>query len=63
MLIAGTRVALGIGVGLLIADKLSPDARKGAAIALLGVGVISTFPLVTQVLGNRCGQDADSVEV
>lgn len=28
MLIAGTRVALGAGVGLLIADKLSREARR-----------------------------------
>jgi hypothetical protein len=30
-LIGGTRVALGIGLGLLLSDRLSPDARKGAA--------------------------------
>jgi len=28
ILIAGTRVALGVGIGLLISDKLSVDARK-----------------------------------
>jgi hypothetical protein len=51
MLIAGTRVALGVGLGLLIANKLSHDARKSAGWALLSVGVLSTVPLVMNVLG------------
>ena len=46
VLIAGTRVALGAGLGLLIGDRLSRDARKGAGWALLGVGVFTTIPLV-----------------
>ncbi|MFL6353772.1 MAG: hypothetical protein ACJ74Z_18250 [Bryobacteraceae bacterium] len=50
MLIGGTRVALGVGLGLLIADKLGHDARKGVGWALLGVGVLSTVPLVVSVL-------------
>lgn len=51
MLIGGTRVALGTGLGLLIADKLSRDARRGAGWALLAVGVLSTVPIVMGVLG------------
>ena len=51
MLIAGTRVALGVGIGLLLADKLNDDQRRGARWALLGVGVLSTIPLVINVLG------------
>lgn len=44
-LIAGTRVALGIGVGLLISNRLTPDQRRGAGIALAAVGAITTLPL------------------
>jgi hypothetical protein len=51
MLLAGTRVALGVGIGLLIAGKLSRDARRGAGWALLTVGALSTIPLVIGVLG------------
>jgi hypothetical protein len=51
MLIGGTRVALGLGIGLLIADRLNKDQRKGAGWALLGVGVLTTIPLVRAVLG------------
>ena len=50
MLIAGTRVALGAGLGLLIASKLSSDTRKGAGWALLAVGALSTIPLVVDVV-------------
>ena len=50
ILIAGTRVALGAGVGLLIGDKLRSDVRRGAGWALLGVGVVTTIPLVMGVL-------------
>jgi hypothetical protein len=53
MLIAGTRVALGAGIGLLLADKLNEDQRRGAGLALLAVGVLSTIPLVINVLGKR----------
>jgi hypothetical protein len=50
MLIAGTRVALGVGLGLLISDRLTKDQRKGAGWALLAIGVFSTIPIVTGVL-------------
>ena len=50
ILIAGTRVALGAGLGLLVADHLNKDQRKGAGWALLGVGVLTTIPLVRGVL-------------
>ncbi len=45
LLIAGTRVALGMGIGLLMSGRMNRDARKGAGIALLAVGAISTIPL------------------
>jgi len=50
MLIAGTRVALGIGLGLLISDRLTEDQRKAAGWALFGVGVLTTIPLVRGLL-------------
>ena len=50
VLIAGTRVALGVGLGLLIADKLSRDGRKAAGWALLAVGGLTTVPIAMGVL-------------
>ena len=46
MLIAGTRVALGVGVGLLLSDRLNKDQRKAAGWALLAVGVVTTIPIL-----------------
>jgi hypothetical protein len=52
-LIAGTRIALGAGIGLLLADKLNEDRRKGAGWALLAVGVLTTIPLMMNVFGKK----------
>ena len=51
ILIAGTRVALGAGMGLLISDKLNKDQRRGAGWALLGFGILTTVPIVVGVIG------------
>lgn len=51
MLIGGTRVALGVGLGLLIGGKLSRDEREAAGWALVAVGALSTVPLVMDILG------------
>jgi hypothetical protein len=52
-LIAGTRIALGAGIGLLLAHKLNEDTRKGAGWALLAVGVLTTIPLMVNVLSKH----------
>ena len=50
-LIAGTRAALGAGIGLLLADRLDPDRRRAVGWTLLAVGLLTTIPLAIQVLG------------
>jgi hypothetical protein len=50
-LIAGTRVALGVGIGLLLTDKFSVDQRKAVGWTLLLIGAITTIPLAIEVLG------------
>lgn len=45
ILIAGTCVALGVGIGLLLADKLTDNQRLAAGWALNGVGALTTVPL------------------
>ena len=52
-LIAGTRMALGVGIGLLLADQLSREQRQAAGIALVAIGGLTTFPLVADILGRR----------
>jgi hypothetical protein len=52
-LIAGTRVALGAGIGLLLAERLNDDQRRAAGWTLLAVGALSTIPLAAGVLGRK----------
>ena len=52
-LLAGTRVALGIGIGLLLSGRLSRDQRKGAGLALMIVGAITTVPLAIGLLSQK----------
>jgi hypothetical protein len=52
-LIAGTRAALGAGIGLLVADRLSKRQRRTVGWTLLLIGVLSTGPLLFEVLGHR----------
>jgi hypothetical protein len=53
ILIAGTRVALGAGIGLLLSSKLNNDQRKAAGLALAIVGGLTTIPLALGVIGKR----------
>ena len=53
ILIAGTRVALGAGIGLLLSNKLSKDQRKAAGLALAIVGGLTTIPLALGVIGRK----------
>jgi hypothetical protein len=52
-LIAGTRVALGVGLGLLIADRLDTEQRRAAGWALFIVGALTTVPLVVEVMSRN----------
>jgi len=52
-LVAGTRGLLGAGIGLLLADRMSDDRRKGVGWTLVAVGVLTTLPLAMLVFGRR----------
>ena len=53
LFIAGTRVALGAGVGLLISRRIDRDTRKAAGLALLTFGIVTTIPIVFGILRKR----------
>jgi hypothetical protein len=53
MLIAGTRVALGAGIGFLQSGRLNKDQRNAAGWALFAVGALSSIPLVVGVAAKR----------
>ena len=51
--IAGTRAALGAGVALLLADKLSASSRRAVGITLVAIGVVTTIPAALVLFGRR----------
>jgi hypothetical protein len=53
MLIAGTRVMAGVGIGLLLADIVKEEKRKKIGWRLFLVGAVSTIPLALDVLCKR----------
>ena len=51
-LLVVTRAAIGLGVGIMMADKIKPSIRQGAAIALVAIGALAAAPwLVKLTLG------------
>jgi hypothetical protein len=50
-LIAMTRGAAGVGIGLLVADRMTADQRKALGWGLFLLGALSTIPLAADVLG------------
>ena len=53
ILIAGTRIALGAGIGLLLSGRLNNVERKAAGLALTLFGGLTTIPLAVGVIGKK----------
>ncbi len=53
ILLVGTRVILGAGIGLLISGRLNQDQRKAAGLSLAVVGGLTTIPLALMLKGRR----------
>jgi hypothetical protein len=54
-LFAATRVALGMGIGLLISRGLSKDTSKGAGVALTVRGGLTTIPFIIRAIKPKSG--------
>ena len=52
-LLALTRAAFGLGIGMLMADRIKQPARQAAAIALVSVGALAAVPLLVKVALER----------
>jgi hypothetical protein len=52
-LIAATRAAAGAGVGLLLADRLGREQRRAVGWTLLGIGALTTIPILVQLLSHE----------
>jgi hypothetical protein len=48
-LLALTRTAIGLGLGILVADKIKPPLRQVAAIALVAVGALAAAPWLIKI--------------
>ncbi len=62
-LIAGTRVALGAGLALLLSDQLTPEQRRAIGWTLLVVGIVTTVPVVAKVLKSPATSKPDKDEI
>jgi hypothetical protein len=51
--VVATRAMLGVGIGLLLSERLSAEQRRAVAFTLIGVGVVTTVPALLAVLGGR----------
>ena len=49
----GTRIALGVGIGMLVSRGLSKDAMRAAGLALTAVGGFTTLPLAIAIIGKK----------
>jgi hypothetical protein len=43
-IVAFSQAAVGVGIGLLVADKIGRDSRQKAAVALIGAGAAVVVP-------------------
>jgi hypothetical protein len=44
-----TRAAIGLGLGILIADKIKPTLRQAAAITLMAIGTLAAAPWLVKI--------------
>jgi len=49
----GTRIALGVGIGMLLSKGLSRETMKATGLALTAVGGFTTFPLAMTIMGKK----------
>jgi Na+/serine symporter len=48
-LLVVTRTAIGLGLGILMADKIKPPLRQAAAIALVAIGALAAAPWLVRI--------------
>ena len=48
-LLVVTRTAIGLGLGMLVADKIKPSIRHVTAIALVAIGALAAAPWLVKI--------------
>jgi len=56
-MIAATRAALGAGIALLVGERLCRKPRRKVGWALVALGALTTFPLLSGVLTKGEGRE------
>jgi hypothetical protein len=51
--VVGTRAMLGVGIGLLLSERLPADRRRHIALTLISIGVATTVPALIAVRRGR----------
>jgi hypothetical protein len=51
--VVGTRAALGLGAGLLLADRIPQARRRTLGTTLVAIGALTTIPAAIGVFGSR----------
>jgi hypothetical protein len=51
--VVGTRVALALGVGLLVSARLPSKLRRAIGATLVGIGAVSTIPAMRLLAASR----------
>ena len=51
--VVATRAMLGMGLGLLLAEKIPVERRRGIGMTLVAIGVATTIPAATAVFRSR----------
>src|SRR5438132_11515606 len=57
-LLSLTRTAFGLGIGMLVADKIKRPARQTAAIALMSVGALAAGRFLVKIALDRINRPA-----
>ena len=53
VLVAATRGAIGVGVGLMISNAISRKKRKAIGLPLFVGGLLSTIPIAMRIFGKH----------
>ena len=51
--VVATRAMLGVGIGLLLAERLPPERRRAVGITRVAIGAATTVPAIAAVLRAR----------
>ena len=51
--VVGTRALLGVGIGLLLSERLPADRRRHLAVTLISIGIATTVPALIALRRGR----------